>query len=410
MTLFEELKWRGLIKDTAGEDIEKIINSCDATFYWGTDPTADSLHIGHYSSLITVKRLARAGHHPILLVGGATGLIGDPRPTAEREIISYEKVQKNFEGIKKQVEELFGGNVSVVNNYDWTKDINILEFLREVGKYININYMLDKDIIKRRLETGITFAEFTYTLLQGYDFLHLFETRNCIMQVEGSDQWGNITTGIDLINKKLGKNAYAFTMPLILDSKGEKFGKSAGNALWLDKNKTSSYEFYQYLINTDDIKIEEYLKVFTFLSKEEIESIMIKHNEHKEERLAQKTLAKEFITDLRGYDEYMKALHISEALFSGDLKSLTSDELHDAFNNLPSSEVSEDKNIIDLLVETMICSSKREAREFVNNNSISINGERINDLEFLVKKENAIVDNFTVVRKGKKKYFVIKHI
>ena len=410
MTLFEELKWRGLIKDTAGEDLEKIINGCNATFYWGTDPTADSLHIGHYSSLITVKRLAKAGHHPILLVGGATGLIGDPRPTAEREIISYEKVQKNFEGIKKQVTDLFHGNVDVVNNYDWTKDMNVLEFLREVGKYINVNYMLDKDIIKRRLETGITFAEFAYTLLQGYDFLHLYETRNCIMQVEGSDQWGNITTGIDLINKKLGKNAYAFTMPLILDSKGEKFGKSAGNALWLDKNKTSSYEFYQYLINADDVKIEEYLKVFTFLSPEEIMDIMKKHNEHPEERLAQKTLAKEFITDLHGKEEYEKALRISEALFSGNLKSLTSDELHDAFNNIPSSEVKEDKNIVDLLVVTSICSSKREAREFVNNNSISVNGEKVNDLEFIIKKENAIVDNFTIIRKGKKKYFVIKHI
>ena len=298
MTLFEELKWRGLIKDTAGDDLEKIINSCDATFYWGTDPTADSLHIGHYSSLITVKRLAKAGHHPILLVGGATGLIGDPRPTAEREIISYEKVEENFKGIKKQVEDLFHGNVEVVNNYDWTKDMNILEFLREVGKYINVNYMLDKDIIKRILETGITFAEFAYTLLQGYDFLHLYETRNCIMQVEGSDQWGNITTGIDLINKKLGKNAYAFTMPLILDNAGNKFGKTAGNALWLDKNKTSSYEIYQYLVNSDDNKVEEYLKVFSFLSPEEIMDVMKRHQEAPEQRLAQKTLAREFIKDL----------------------------------------------------------------------------------------------------------------
>ena len=410
MTLFEELKWRGLIKDTAGDDLEKIINSCNATFYWGTDPTADSLHIGHYSSLITVKRLAKAGHHPILLVGGATGLIGDPRPTSEREIISYEKVEENFKGIKKQVEELFHGNVDVVNNYDWTKDMNILEFLREIGKYINVNYMLDKDIIKRRLETGITFAEFAYTLLQGYDFLHLYETRNCIMQVEGSDQWGNITTGIDLINKKLGKNAYAFTMPLILDSKGEKFGKSAGNALWLDKNKTSSYEFYQYLINADDIKIEEYLKVFTFLPPEEIMSIMEEHKKNPELRLAQKTLAREFITDLHGKEEYEKALRISEALFSGNLKSLTREEILDAFNNIPSCEVEKDKNIIDLLVETNICSSKREAREFVNNNSISINGEKVNDLEFIIKVQDAIVDNFTIIRKGKKKYFVIKHI
>lgn len=409
MTLFEELKWRGLIKDTAGDDLEKVINSLDATFYWGTDPTADSLHIGHYSSLITVKRLARAGHHPILLVGGATGLIGDPRPTAEREIISFEAVQKNFQGIKKQVESIFDGNVTVVNNYDWTKDINILEFLREVGKYINVNYMLNKDIIARRLDTGITFAEFAYTLLQGYDFLYLYETRNCIMQVEGSDQWGNITTGIDLINKKLGKNAYAFTMPLILDSNGEKFGKSAGNALWLDKNKTSSYELYQYLINSDDSKVLEYLKVFTFLTPEEIMEVMKKHQEKPEDRVAQKTLAKEFITDLHGEEEYLKALRISEALFSGDIKSLKEEDIHDAFNSLPSYEVKEDKNIIDLLVESGVCSSKREAREFVGNNSISVNGDKINDLDFVISKDNAI-GCFTIIRKGKKKYFVIKHV
>ena len=409
MTLFEELKWRGLIKDMAGDDLEKVINSLDATFYWGTDPTADSLHIGHYSSLITVKRLARAGHHPILLVGGATGPIGDPRPTAEREIISFEAVQKNFQGIKKQVESIFNGNVEVVNNYDWTKDINILEFLREVGKYINVNYMLNKDIIARRLDTGITFAEFAYTLLQGYDFLHLYETRNCIMQVEGSDQWGNITTGIDLINKKLGKNAYAFTMPLILDGNGEKFGKSAGNALWLDKNKTSSYELYQYLINSDDSKVLEYLKVFTFLTPEEIMEVMKKHQEKPEDRVAQKTLAKEFITDLHGEEEYLKALRISEALFSGDIKSLKEEDIHDAFNSLPSYEVNTDKNIIDLLVESGVCSSKREAREFVGNNSISINGDKINDLDYIVSKDNAI-GSFTIIRKGKKKYFVIKHV
>ena len=410
MTLFEELKWRGLIKDQAGDDLEKIINGRDATFYWGTDPTADSLHIGHYSSLVTAKRLARAGLHPILLVGGATGLIGDPRPTAEREIITYEQVEHNLNGIKKQVEEIFSGlDVEVVNNYDWTKDISILEFLRDIGKYINVNYMLNKDIINRRLETGITFAEFTYTLLQGYDFLYLYEHKNCIMQVEGSDQWGNITTGIELINKKLGKNAYAFTMPLILDSNGEKFGKSAGNALWLDKNKTSSYELYQYLINSSDSKVEEYLKVFTFLTPEEIMDIMKQHNEKPEERLAQKTLANEFIKDLRGEDELNKCIHISEALFKGNIKELTKEELEMAINNIPSYEVLEDKNIVDLLVESTICSSKREAREFINNNSISINGEKINDLEFIIKKEDALYQEYTIVRKGKKKYFVIIH-
>ena len=407
MTLYEDLKWRGLIKDTAGEDLEKIINSCDATFYWGTDPTADSLHIGHYSSLITVKRLAKAGHHPILLVGGATGLIGDPRPTAEREIIAKEEIEKNFEGIKKQVTELFDGNVEVVNNYDWTKDINILDFLRDIGKYINVSYMLNKDIIARRLETGITFAEFAYTLLQGYDFLHLYEEKNCIMQVEGSDQWGNITTGIELINKKLGKTAYAFTMPLILDASGEKFGKTTGNALWLDESKTSSYEFYQYLINSDDAKVEEYLKVFTFLSKEEIEEVMKKHNEHPEERLAQKTLAREFIVDLHGEESFKEAEEISKSLFSGDISKLSGKEIEMAFKGLPVYEIDHDYNIVELLVDANICSSKREAREFVNNNSIMLNGEKINDLEFIVTKNVCIEQKYAVIRRGKKNYFVV---
>ena len=407
MKFYDELKWRGLIKDEAGEDLEKVINECNATFYWGTDPTADSLHIGHYSSLITAKRLAKAGFKPVLLVGGATGMIGDPRPTAEREIIDKNTIFKNVEAIKKQVTEIFDGNVEVVNNYDWTKDINILDFLRDTGKYINVNYMLAKDIINRRLETGITFAEFTYTLLQGYDFLHLYETKGVTMQVEGSDQWGNITTGIELINKKLGKNAYAFTMPLILDSTGKKFGKSEGNALWLDKNKTSSYELYQYLINSSDDKVLEYLKVFTFLTKEEIEDVMKKHLEKPEDRYAQKTLARELIKDLHGEEEYEKALKITNALFSGNIKELTEEELNSALKGVPTSEISEEQNIVDFLVNTGILSSKREAREFIANGSISINGEKINDLELLVNKELALYNKYIVIRRGKKKYHLV---
>lgn len=406
MTLFEELKWRGLIKDTAGEDLEKIINGCDATFYWGTDPTADSLHIGHYSSLVTAKRLAKAGHHPILLIGGATGLIGDPRPTAEREIISKETLNKNLEGIKKQVSDVFGGNVTIVNNYDWIKEFDFIDFLREVGKYINVNYMLSKDIIERRLETGITFAEFAYTLIQGYDFLHLYKSKNCVMQVEGSDQWGNITTGLELIKKKLGKDAYAFTMPLILDSNGNKFGKSEGNALWLDKNKTSSYALYQYLINSSDEKVEEYLKVFTFLSKEEIEDVMKRHNEKKEERIAQKTLAKEFITDLHGKEEYEKAVKISEALFSGKVKELSKDEILIGFKDVPSFTIEEGTKLIDMLIDNGICSSKREAREFLNAGSISINDEKVSDENLEINKSMAIGDEVIVIKRGKKKNYI----
>lgn len=407
MKLFDELKWRGLVKDIAGSDIEDKLNNEKITFYWGTDPTADSLHLGHYSSLLTAKRLANAGHHPILLVGGATGLIGDPRPTAEREIMAKDTLNKNLEGIKKQVDRIFNGRATIVNNYDWMKDYNYLDFLRDVGKYINVNYMLAKDIINRRLETGITYAEFSYTLIQGYDFLHLYEKYNCVMQAEGSDQWGNITTGIDLIRKKTGKEAYGFTMPLVLDAQGNKFGKSEGNALWLDINKTSSYELYQYLINTDDSMCESYLKIFTFLSPEEIMEVVKKHNEEPHLRLAQKTLAKEIITDLHGKEEYDKAVKISEALFSGNVKDIDTNLIGKVFKDVPNSDMKSDKNIVDLLVDTNICSSKREAREFITTGAISINGDRITDLDAIITKDNSIDNKYIIVRRGKKKYYLV---
>lgn len=406
MTLYEELMWRGLIKDVAGEDLQKKLDEEKITFYWGTDPTADSLHLGHYSSLVTAKRLAKAGHHPILLVGGATGLIGDPRPTAERELISKETVEKNLEGIRNQVSKIFDGKAEVVNNYEWTKDISFLDFLRDVGKYINVNYMLNKDIINRRLDTGITYAEFSYTLIQGNDFLHLFQEKNCIMQVEGSDQWGNITTGIDLIKKKLNKTAYGFTMPLILDKYGNKFGKSEGNALWLDKNKTSSYELYQYLINTDDEMVIHYLKVFTFLSKEEIEAIEKEQLQHPESRVAQKALAREIITDLHGKEEFEKAEEMSQLLFSGNIQKLSVNDLRIGLKDVPHFDIKVELNLVEFLVNHKIASSKREAREWITAGSITVNGERITDLEFIVSKEDALEQTLTIVRRGKKKYYV----
>jgi len=404
MNLYEDLLWRGLIKDVAGEDIKDKLNGEPITFYWGTDPTADSLHIGHYSSLVTAKRLMKAGHHPILLCGGATGRIGDPRPTAEREILDYEIIEKNIKGIRAQIDKLFEGKAELVDNYDWTKNYTFLEFLRDIGKYINVNYMINKDIISRRLETGITYAEFSYMLLQGYDFLHLYETKNCIMQVEGSDQWGNITTGIELIKKKLGKEAYAFTMPLILDASGKKFGKSEGNALWLDKNKTSAYEIYQYLINADDSKVFEYLKVFTFLSKEEIENIMEKQNEKPETRIAQKALAYEVVKDIHSKEDADKAIKISEALFTGNIKELSDKDIEIAFQGVPTVEIEEETKLIDLLVNNNIASSRREAREFLNNNAITLDGDIIND-------ENQIINlskKYHTIRRGKKKYYLIK--
>ena len=405
MTLFEELQWRGLIKDTAGVDLADKLNGEPITFYWGTDPTADSLHIGHYSTFLVAKRLQKAGHNPILLVGGATGLVGDPRGTGEREKADAKVIQSNFEKLKAQVERLFG--IKCVNNYDWFKGYELTDFLRDVGKYININYMLDKDIIRKRLETGITFAEFTYTLIQGYDFLWLYENKGCILQAEGSDQWGNITTGLDLIKKKTGKDAYAFTMPLVLDKYGNKFGKSEGNALWLDRNKTSSYELYQYLINVDDEMVISYLKIFTFLTPEEIMQLEKSNQENPHLREAHKALAREIITDLHGKDAYLEAVKISESLFSGNIKELSAREIEDAFKGIEPF-VAKEENLVDFLVEFGICSSKREAREFISNGSISVNGDRVTDLDYLVTKDIAIEQKYVVVRRGKKKYFIGK--
>ncbi len=402
MTLYEDLKWRGLIKDVSTPKLQEILDNQKITFYWGTDPSADSLHLGHYSSLVTSKRLSNYGHRPILLIGGSTGLIGDPRPTAEREIISKEAVMKNAEGIKSQVDKIFDGKAKIVNNYDWTKDVTLLDFLRDIGKYINVNYMLDKDIIKRRLETGITYAEFSYTLLQGFDFLKLFEQENCILQAEGSDQWGNITTGIELIKKITGKEAYGFTMPLILDKNGKKFGKSEGNALWLDIHKTSAYELYQYLVNTDDELVIDYLKVFTFLTKEEIESIAKEQEEHPETRIAQKELAKQIITDIHGESEYLHAKEVSECLFTGKVANLTDKEIATVFKGVPTFAY-QNIPLIELLVENKITSSKREAREFLNANAITVNGEVIQDENYILEDKK-----YNIIRRGKKKYFLIE--
>ena len=406
MKLYEELVWRGLIKDISSEELENKLNNEKITFYWGTDPTADSLHLGHYSSLITAKRLALAGHKPILLVGGATGLIGDPRPTSEREIIKKETVLKNIEGIKNQVDKIFEGKAEIVNNYEWMKDYSFLDFLRDVGKYINVNYMLDKDIISRRLETGITFAEFAYTLIQGYDFLHLFREKNCVLQAEGSDQWGNITTGLELIKKIEGKEAYGFTMPLVLDKYGNKFGKSAGNALWLDKNKTSSYELYQYLINVDDSMVIAYLKIFTFLTREEIEALEESNTKEPHLRLAHQALAKAIITDLHGEAEYEKALKISQSLFSGNIKDLNLEEIMEGLKDIPHFNLELNVSLIDLLVNNNIMSSRREAREFLTSNALSINGEIVNDENLIINDDLLIDGKVLIIRKGKKKYYM----
>ena len=407
MKLYDELVYRGLINDISSPDLEEKLNNGGLTFYIGTDPTGDSLHIGHYSSFLISKRLAKAGHHPILLVGGATGLIGDPKPSAERPMITKEQVNHNFECLKKQAIELFG--FEVVNNYDWCKDLNFIDFLRDYGKYFNVSYMLAKDIIKRRLDSGITYTEFSYMIMQALDFHYLYETRNCVMQVAGQDQWGNITAGIELIRKKSGKEAYGFTMPLITKSDGTKFGKSEGGAIWLDKNKTSSYELYQFLLNSEDAKVIDYLKKLTFLSKEEIDELEVSLQEEPHLRKAHKALAKAVISDLHGEEEYDHAVQISEALFKGNIKDLTLKEIEVCFKGLKQEETNEDINIVDALVLVKAAQSKREAREFVANGATLINGEVVKDINFMITKEAAFGQQTTVIRRGKKNYYLLKH-
>lgn len=404
MTIFEDLKWRGLIKDITSPDLEEKLNKGGMTFYIGTDPTADSMHLGHLSSFLISKRLKDAGHNPILLIGGATGRIGDPRPTSEREMKSIEEIEHNIEGLTKQAKKLFG--FEVVNNYDWSKDINFIDFLRDYGKYFNVNYMLDKDIIRRRLETGITFTEFSYMIMQAMDFLHLFETKNCTLQVAGSDQWGNITAGVDLIKKKIGGEAYAFTMPLVTDKYGNKFGKSEGNALWLDKEKTSSYEIYQYLINSDDEKVIDYLKVFTFLSRAEIETLEKSNKNTPERREAHKALAREVIVFLHGEEEFERAKRMSESLFSEDISKLPASDIIECLKDIPTFEIHKDMHLIDLLVESNICTSKREAREMVSSGAISINNKKEANLEKVITKEDSIENKIVIIKKGKKKYYL----
>ena len=408
MTFYDELVWRGLIKDVSSEDLKDKLNAGGMTFYIGTDPTGDSLHIGHFSSFLMSKRLKDAGHHPILLVGGATGQIGDPKPTTERPMITKEQVQHNFDCLKKHAEDLFG--FEVVNNLDWSKDLNFIDWLRDYGKYFNVNYMLNKDIVKRRLDLGITYTEFSYMIMQAMDFYWLHENKNCQLQVAGQDQWGNITAGIELIRKKTGKEAYGFTMPLLTKSDGTKFGKTNGKAIWLDREKTSPYEMYQFFINSEDDKVIDYLKFLTFLTPEEIMELEEKNKTQPHLREAHKALAREVITFLHGEGAYEEAVQVSQTLFSGQIQNLTLEQVDVAFEGVPTVETEENEmNILDVLILVGAAKSKREAREFVNGGSVLINGERIKDLEFTVKKEDAFGQSKTVIRRGKKNYFVLKY-
>ena len=410
MTVFEDLKWRGLVNDVTSPDVEDVINKGGLKFYIGVDPTGDSMHIGHYCTVIAIaKRLMDAGHTPILIAGGGTGLIGDPKPNVERPMISKEKVKNNIDCIKKQISKLLGKEITIVNNADWLCDLNAIDFLRDYGKHFNINYMLAKDTVKRRLDIGITYTEFSYMILQSIDFLKMYEKYGVTLQVGGQDQWGNITAGLELIRKIHGVDVrcYGFTVPLITRADGTKFGKSeSGEALWLDINKTSSYAFYQYLINTEDSKVIDYLKKLTFLNKEDIDKLEVSLNEHPEEREAQKALAREIITFLHGEEEYNKALNISESLFSDKIWNLSSEEIISSIKDVPRFEVEDNTNLIDVLVNEKIVSSKREAREMITGNAISINGKKETNLEKVITKSDAIEGKVLLIKKGKKNYFL----
>ena len=395
MGIYEELEWRGLIKDVSDPSIKDKLNAGGVTFYIGTDPTGDSLHIGHYSSFLICKRLKDAGHNPIVLVGGATGLIGDPKPDSERPMITKETVEHNFNCLKSQLEKLFG--CEVVNNYDWSKDMNFIDFLRDFGKFFNVNYMLNKDIVARRLDQGITYTEFSYMIMQALDFWYLFENKGVTMQVAGQDQWGNMTSGIELIRKKSQKEAYAFTMPLLTKSDGTKFGKTNGKAVWLDINKTSAYEMYQFFINSEDAKVIDYLKFLTFLSKEEIDVLEEKNKTQPHLREAHKALAKEVITFIHGEEAYNEALRTAEALFNGG---------DDA--NMPTSEISEDNltngeiNIMDLLVLVNLLPSKGEARRLIQQGGLLVDNEKVTNIGLMISKEK--LTEGIKVKKGKKVY------
>lgn len=408
MKLYEELKWRGLIKEESPE-IKDILNNEKVKFYIGTDPSGPSLHIGHYLSFSVSRRLKAAGHDPILLVGGATGLIGDPRPNAgERPMITKEQLEYNYGKLRAQVEKIFG--FEVVNNFDWIKDISAIDFLRDYGKFFPVNYMLAKETVKARMEVGITYTEFSYMILQALDFLWLNENKNVTLEIGGQDQWGNITAGIELARKKAGKDLYGFTMPLITKADGSKFGKSEGHAIWLDKEMTSPFEMYQFFLNVEDSMVIDYLKKLSFYSVEEIIELEKKHNENPHLREAHKALASDVITYLHSSEEYEKAVRISESLFSGDIKSLNIDEIKAGFKDVPNFEIKEEMSLVELLVNNDITTSKREARELINSGSITINGDKYIDEKEIIGKDKAINGEIVIIRRGKKKYYMGKFI
>ncbi|GGF06003.1 tyrosine--tRNA ligase 1 [Halobacillus andaensis] len=421
MDILQDLEKRGLVNQITDEEgLRKHLSENQVTLYCGFDPTGDSLHIGHLLPVLLLKRFQQAGHRPIALVGGGTGMIGDPSGrSTERQLNSAEVVHHYSEKLKGQLAKILnfdqGENAAVArNNYEWLSEMTIIDFLRDTGKHFGVNYMLAKDSVESRIESGISFTEFSYMILQSLDFQKLNEKEDCTLQIGGSDQWGNITAGLELIRRAAAGEkeveAYGLTMPLITKADGSKFGKTAGGAIWLDRDKTSPYEFYQFWINADDRDVIKFLNYFTFLSHEEIAELEKEVENQPEKRVAQKRLAEEMTKLVHDEEALTQAEKISAALFSGDIKQLTGAEIEQGFKDVPAFDTdTKDAALIELLVEAGISSSKRQAREDIKNGAVYINGERNQDLNHTITKEDRIEDRFTIIRRGKKKYFLVRY-
>ncbi|WP_288596467.1 tyrosine--tRNA ligase [uncultured Lactococcus sp.] len=419
MNIFDELKARGLIFQTTDEDaLRKALTEGMVSYYVGYDPTADSLHLGNLVQILTMRRLQLAGHKPYALVGGATGLIGDPSfKDSERSLQTKDTVTAWSEKIRAQLERFLdfdnGENkAEMTNNYNWFENLTFIDFLRDVGKHFTVNYMISKDSVKSRMETGISYTEFAYQIMQGYDFYELNQLHNVTLQLGGSDQWGNMTAGTELLRRKADKQGHVITIPLITDSTGKKFGKSEGNAIWLDADKTSPYEMYQFWLNVDDADAVKMLKIFTFLSLEEIAEIEKEFDAARHERLAQKVLAREVVTLVHGKEAYEQAVKTTEILFGGgDLRQLDAKSILAGLKGAPHHHVETDENLalVELLISAGIVNSKRQAREDITNGAIYINGERIQDLDYILSDADKIENQLTVIRRGKKKNFVLSY-
>ncbi|TCP19291.1 tyrosyl-tRNA synthetase [Scopulibacillus darangshiensis] len=415
MDILQDLEYRGLLNQVTDEEGLREALKKPIKFYCGFDPTGDSLHVGHLLIITTMMRFQKEGHLPIALVGGGTGLIGDPSGrSTERSLNTHEVVEGYVQKIKDQLSRFldFENQATLANNYEWLGGLSLIEFLRDVGKHFPLNYMLSKESVSARLEGGISYTEFSYMMLQSFDYLNLYEKENCRLQIGGSDQWGNITAGLELVRREgHEEQAFGLTFPLITKSDGTKFGKSAGGAIWLDSDKTSPYELYQFWINTDDRDVIRFLKYFTFLSKEDIEALEKEVETAPEKRVAHKTLAEEVIKLVHGEKALEQAIRISEALFSGNLADLTAEEIKQGFKDVPSFDMDarEEIGLIDLLVKAGVSSSKRQAREDIKNGAIYINGERQTQLDHIVGADDRIEDQFVIIRRGKKKYTLVKY-